>query len=669
MATAAEIQLLRNADPGAVLPGIDTPTGNPLSSSSLLNYTQITQNAKGSPYYYNPANNEVYVTQNGAVLSGINFGSATLTIEANNVTVKDCTFTATSSFWAIYQAPGYSGATIENSTFQGSGLPTETNAWIVAVQPITIENNSFLNSPTDAIDFEGGVVTGNYFSGAGFGTGAHADAIQILTASGPTTITDNLIDGTWNPNAPANANRDIRIVSQGSNISNVNISGNFLLGGTYTVEIGPETNTSYTFSNVSVTNNYIGFAEYGPYYGNIQNSATIQGNTLVSYSNPTSSAQALAAYKKTAMLPANVIAATAAGQVLTSTASAPTTLLGNGLATTFVGSTNETNFVSGYGAHRLLGGEGANIFTYLAISDSTYNQHDNISNFDPAKDVIDLSRIDANVTTPGLQHFTFIGTAPFSGTGAQMRYQLNPATNQTFVEADLAGDSGNYWPDFEIVLTGLMPLTAANFALTAAQSTADIANGAAADRHQGSNANRSAARIRLHERPGQNLLFLPGVRRQHRRSTHARGRRLGPQFDQRPAPPFRSWHDGHQGRGAETLQVGTAAADTVSYHSTQVIDATSSGSENFVFATGFGSETIQGFAASGTTPDTIQLVTSSFSYLTSSMTQAQDLAAVLAKSTASATGLRIADSHGDSLTLAGLTAATITANPTAIKFA
>ena len=55
MATAAEIQLIRNADPGAVLPGIDTPTGNPLPSSSLLDYTKITQNAKGSPYYYNPA--------------------------------------------------------------------------------------------------------------------------------------------------------------------------------------------------------------------------------------------------------------------------------------------------------------------------------------------------------------------------------------------------------------------------------------------------------------------------------------------------------------------------------------------------------------------------------------------------------------------------------------
>ena len=155
MITSAEIQMIRNADPGAVLPGIDTPTGNPLPASSLLNYTKITQNAKGAPYYYNPATNQVYVTQNGAVLSGINFGSATVTIEANNVTIKDSTFTATSSFWAINQAPGYSGATIENSTFQGSGLPTETNVWIVATQPITIEDNSFLNSPTDAIDFAG----------------------------------------------------------------------------------------------------------------------------------------------------------------------------------------------------------------------------------------------------------------------------------------------------------------------------------------------------------------------------------------------------------------------------------------------------------------------------------------------------------------------------------
>ena len=46
MYTAAEIQMIRNLDPGAVLPGIDTKTGNPVAASSLIDVTKITQNSK-----------------------------------------------------------------------------------------------------------------------------------------------------------------------------------------------------------------------------------------------------------------------------------------------------------------------------------------------------------------------------------------------------------------------------------------------------------------------------------------------------------------------------------------------------------------------------------------------------------------------------------------------
>jgi hypothetical protein len=97
MITAAEIQTIRYNDPGAVLPGIDTLTGNPDATSSLLNVTKITQNSN-APYYYSPSKNMVFVTQNGALLSGINFGSATVIIDANNVTIKDSTFTGTTGF-------------------------------------------------------------------------------------------------------------------------------------------------------------------------------------------------------------------------------------------------------------------------------------------------------------------------------------------------------------------------------------------------------------------------------------------------------------------------------------------------------------------------------------------------------------------------------------------
>ena len=86
----------------------------------------------------------------------------------------------------------------------------------------------------------------------------------MLGATGPTTITDNFIDGTYTAGAAANANSDIRIWSQGASISNVTVSGNYLLGGAYTLEVGPG---AYTISNVSVTNNYIGFSEFGQYYG------------------------------------------------------------------------------------------------------------------------------------------------------------------------------------------------------------------------------------------------------------------------------------------------------------------------------------------------------------------------------------------------------------------
>ncbi len=73
MITAAEIQMIRNVDPGVVLPGIDTTTGNPYATSTLLDFTKITQNSS-APYFYTPSRNTVTVTQAGAVLSGINFG-------------------------------------------------------------------------------------------------------------------------------------------------------------------------------------------------------------------------------------------------------------------------------------------------------------------------------------------------------------------------------------------------------------------------------------------------------------------------------------------------------------------------------------------------------------------------------------------------------------------
>jgi hypothetical protein len=122
-----------------------------------------------------------------------------------------------------------------------------------------------------------------------------------------------------------------------------------------------------------------------------------------------------------------------------------------------------------------------------------------------------------------------------------------------------------------------------------------------------------------------------------------------------------------RGGGSETLTVGTGS-DPLTYHAAETIDATTSGGEQFVFSAGFGNETINGFSPSGASPDLIQLAKSAFSYLTPVMTQAEDLVTVMSHATRSASGLTIADSYGDSLTLTGVTPTMVAANPAMLGF-
>jgi hypothetical protein len=58
-----------------------------------------------------------------------------------------------------------------------------------------------------------------------------------------------------------------------------------------------------------------------------------------------------------------------------------------------------------------------------------------------------------------------------------------------------------------------------------------------------------------------------------------------------------------------------------------------------------------------------------FSYLSPSMTQAQDVTALLAGATQNGANLAITDSAGDILTLNGITKATLNQNPSVFRFA
>jgi len=113
-----------------------------------------------------------------------------------------------------------------------------------------------------------------------------------------------------------------------------------------------------------------------------------------------------------------------------------------------------------------------------------------------------------------------------------------------------------------------------------------------------------------------------------------------------------------RGSGAETI-AGAGSSFTLGYHANETIQAGATGLETFQFGSNFGSETINRFIGSGANAAAVHLKMSSFLCLNSSMTQAQDLAAVLANASSSGSATTIKDSSGDSLTLTGFSVAAL----------
>jgi Ca2+-binding RTX toxin-like protein len=114
----------------------------------------------------------------------------------------------------------------------------------------------------------------------------------------------------------------------------------------------------------------------------------------------------------------------------------------------------------GMGADTLNGGSGNDYFSYTAVSDSTAAVADTIQDFQHG-DLISVRLIDADGNAAnGDTAFSFIGTAAFSGTAGQLRYES--AGDTTTVSADVNGDGT---ADMVIHLDGAITLQASDFML------------------------------------------------------------------------------------------------------------------------------------------------------------------------------------------------------------
>jgi hypothetical protein len=589
------------------------------------------------------------------------------------VTLNDCLFTNSVSPFqgsVIYQYDQASGATIENCTFSddlSAAASSYTLCDIYSRSAITVENSALLNAPAWGMFVQAGVITGNYITNGGTGSYQHEDGIFVATTTGPLSITNNFIDWT-NPliNPTAEMDNALRIVPDLGNISNVTASGNYLLGGAFTVSAGADGGSGEgACSNVSVTNNYIGFGLYGAFYPDLPAGVSFSGNDVFDFSNPAYAAAAWAAYQAGGLNTPNLVVSTN-GAAVSAAASGASTIYGSPSAHLY-GGDSENILIAGYGREYIFGGTGANLFTYL-VPNGDQGNPSMVNDFDPAKDVFDLSHIDANLTQAGLQNFTFIGTNAFTSAGAQVRYQQDPTTNTTWVEATLAGDTT---PDLVIQVVGLYAFTAANFALTPQQSATDIAYGAAlTDPWARSNS--------LFEYSYSNVkgrAYSSYVAFQYNGGLAADDLNLSASANELDL--YQSNETITRGGGvksaAESFAIATlrptipGGSFNVAYHSNETINVNGVGAETFALSSGFGNETINGFAPSGTNADTLQLSKSAFSYLNSGMSQAQDLSAVL-RTVGSGPNATIVDSFGDRLTLTGVTGATLAANPSAVTF-
>lgn len=136
-------------------------------------------------------------------------------------------------------------------------------------------------------------------------------------------------------------------------------------------------------------------------------------------------------------------------------------LAGGSGADTLGGGAGRDTLTGGAGKDRLTGGAGIDVFRFFDGDFGTAaKQADLVTDFTQGADRIDLQFSDGNTSATGVQHYTFVGTAAFTGAAAQLRYEI--ADGQTIVSADRNGDAVGDW---FIRLSGEIALGTGDFIL------------------------------------------------------------------------------------------------------------------------------------------------------------------------------------------------------------
>ncbi|MCA1983043.1 hypothetical protein [Nocardioides nematodiphilus] len=196
----------------------------------------------------------VTVTTPGTVVKGLDI-NGTLTIAANNVTVKNTRVTSGSAYNIVKVDDSATGVTLDHVTVDGKGMngtegangvygPGTYNA--VAVSGV---ENGFVPS-------SGATITGSWVHNLASPGSPHYDGIQIDGARSNITVKNSTVDLTGLTQTSA-----VMVDNYFGPATNINITGNRLLGAGYTVYADGQFNSNPI--TVTYANNRIGKGQWG----------------------------------------------------------------------------------------------------------------------------------------------------------------------------------------------------------------------------------------------------------------------------------------------------------------------------------------------------------------------------------------------------------------------
>jgi Ca2+-binding RTX toxin-like protein len=207
-----------------------------------------------------------HVTEDNAVISNLEV-HGDIVIEAKNVTLKNVKLISNTEWHALRVMDDATGFTLQDSEIDGSGITVNAIygfGTFLRNNLHDVDNGINVIAPT--------LIKDNYIHNLRGGSDAHYDGIEI-NGGHDIDIIHNTIINDHDQTSAIMMNNDF------GGLSNINIDGNRLVGGGYTVYLDDRFNGGTVVdSTIKITNNQIGGGHWGD-FSLYDNKPVLSGNT------------------------------------------------------------------------------------------------------------------------------------------------------------------------------------------------------------------------------------------------------------------------------------------------------------------------------------------------------------------------------------------------------